>query len=341
MGGKIPSERCPFFQERLGVSSKANISLELQHALHWGLCISNPVGVMPFKSSALQTSPASLAWALAAERLGQSLLQDNNEISGCFPSTTVPACWTAEPCSRMPAAECWKCSEITENLVLTYCEFAVFTILNLPTCGFGRFGSVCQVQPPARMAKLECMHAANVPGAHRPEQLRYLGYNDGETGWGGSKGSCKKPCSCLERSFKWFYFLLLLLLIYFVALGVPAKTGTHRDPRMSTIWGVRLCQDFTKGWGWLDKSPLFLWGCSVSESCTWKMWLSLGCQMGDFFVKWTSVRTAKSRLLMVVPRLHLQVCMAWAWCFCSWNTQQAPRLPSLQAATWPGLVPVN
>lgn len=295
MGGKIPSEHCPFFQEWLGGASKANSNFELQHALHWGLCISNPVGVMPFKSSALQTSPASLAWALAAERLGQFLLKGSDEISGCFPSTTVPACWTAEPCSRMPAAEWWKCSEITENLVLTYCEFAVFTILNLPTCGFGQFGNVYHVQPPARMAWLQCTHAANVPGAHRPEQLRYLGYNDGETGWGGSKGSCKKPYTCLERSFKWFNF-------FFVVVGLFCGTwSTCTDwhtpgPQNEHSLGCEAVSGFHRGLGLTRQvTPVSLGlQCKYLENVT-----LLGLSNGRPWVKWTSVRTAKSRLLMV------------------------------------------
>jgi len=47
--------------------AKQTADFELQHALRWVLPASNAGGVLRFKSSALQTSSASLAQALGAE----------------------------------------------------------------------------------------------------------------------------------------------------------------------------------------------------------------------------------------------------------------------------------
>lgn len=44
-----------------------------------------------------------LAQALGAGWLAQFLLKGSDRISGCFPSTTTPDCWTPEPCSRTPS----------------------------------------------------------------------------------------------------------------------------------------------------------------------------------------------------------------------------------------------
>lgn len=85
------------------------------------LSVSNAVGVVHFKSSALWTSFSSLAQALGAEWLAKFLLKGCDKISGCFPITTTPDCWTPEPCSRMPAADHWSRSELVRNMGLTYC----------------------------------------------------------------------------------------------------------------------------------------------------------------------------------------------------------------------------
>lgn len=61
----------------------------------------------------------------------------------------------------------------------------------------------------------------------------------------GAKGVAKSP-TLVWRGASNGLISFLLLLVYSVTLGVPAQTGTHQDPRMSTVWGVRLCLDFTE-----------------------------------------------------------------------------------------------
>lgn len=113
------------------------------------------------------------------------------------------------------------------------------------------------------------MLAVSVPEANAPEQLQYLGYEDNETGWDGSKGSCKDLCSWPERSFNWLHFIFI-----FFFLDDLFQDTLHADwhvpgPRKISVCGVRLSADF-KGLGLL--------GCvhpvSVGFQC--KCELSLG-----------------------------------------------------------------
>lgn len=132
------------------------------------------------------------------------------------------------------------------------------------------------------------MHAANAPGAHSPEQLRYLGYDAGETGCGGSKGSCKKPCTCLERSFNWLNFFSVH----------PRRLAHTRTPEwaQTRVWG---CVRISEGWGCLHEfTPV-----SLGLRCKCKLYVEnvtlLALSNGRSWVKWTSARTARSRLLTV------------------------------------------
>lgn len=63
----------------------------------------------------------------------------------------------------------------------------------------------------------------------------------------GARGVAKSPTLVWRGASNGLISFLLLSLVYSVALGVPAQTGTHQDPRMSTVWGVRLCLDFAEG----------------------------------------------------------------------------------------------
>lgn len=117
-----------------------------------------------------------------------------------------------------------------------------------------------------------------------------------ETGCSGSKGSCKKPCTSLERSLNWLNFFVAVVVGSF-----PGTQCTHTDWHMpGSLNELSLRCEAVPGFhrigiDWIILS-LLLWGCSASANCMWKIF---GLSNGRSWLKWTSVRIARSGLLIM------------------------------------------
>ena len=96
----------------------------------------------------------------------------------------------------------------------------------------------------------------------------------------GAKGVAKSP------ALVWRGASIGLISFFFVVGPFCGTPCTHADwhtlgPQNELSLGCDAVSGFQRvGADWMS-SPLFLWGCGASASCTWKMGPSLGCQMGD------------------------------------------------------------
>lgn len=238
--------------------------------------------------------------------------------------------WLLNSRALQQDACCWMlemlwCWDWVKTLVLTFCWFAVFTLLNLSRCVFGQFWSVHHAHPQPEWLNDMDLQLVSLKLTWQ-SSCGIWAMKMGKQAGVEAKGSAKSPAAVWRGALIGFISFFSSLATHFVALCTHADWHTP-GPRKSSVCSVSLSLAFRVlgplGWihlhfcGAVVHMQAVLWRYHPAWTVKHKIW-------GKMKLSEDSWEEAFDCTL----RLRLHVCMLWEWCSRSWHMQQSPEPPS-------------